>query len=140
MKPIDVKSELSNYRKAFGLVRDEMKKKITPDEAMWSTEQLVPQGEVQAGWGARMELPEELPNYADERVTGDPAMDAQNFEAYLAEHPFAQQEGEKLVKYVEELSKMVQDPNNPMTIEEAMAEYTSAFEQSYDKYNKGGAQ
>ena len=139
MEPINIKSELSNYRKAFGLVRNEVKKEKNPDSSLWSMEQVVPQGEVMAGWGSRMELPEELPNFSDERVTGDANMDAQNFQAYLEEHPFAQKEGEKLLGMVEELSKMVQDPENPMTMEEAMAEYTRAFEQSYDQFNQGGA-
>lgn len=140
MEPIDLKTELSNYRKAYGLVREEMKKEKNPDAAVWSQEQVIPQNNVQAAWGARLEMPEELPNFADDRVTGDEMMDAQNFEGYLAQHPFAQQEGEKLMGFVEELASMVQDPNNPMTMEQAMAEYTSTFEQAYDKYNRGGAQ
>lgn len=138
MEPINIKSELSNYRKAFGLVREEVKKDKNPDAGLWSMEQVVPEGDVQAGWGSRIEMPEELPNFADERVSGDEAMDAQNFEAYLQEHPFAQQEGEELLSMVEDLSKMVQDPENPMTLDEAMREYTLAFGQKYDQFNQGG--
>lgn len=138
MEPINIRAELSNYRKAYGLVRDEAKKEKEPDSGLWSVEQVVPQGDVQAGWGARMELPEELPDFRDDRVSGDEAMDAQQFEQYLGQHPFAQQEGEEMMAMVEELSKMVQDPENPMTLDEAMAEYTKMFEGKYDTWNQGG--
>ncbi|MGL5964465.1 MAG: hypothetical protein ACRCZ2_08755 [Fusobacteriaceae bacterium] len=138
MEPINIKSELSNYRKAYGLVREDVKKDKNPNEAIWSQEQVIPEGNVQPAWGARMELPEELPTYSDERVSGDPAVDAQAFEEYLGQHPFAQEKGEDLLKMVEELSKMVQDPSNPMTLEDAMAEYTSTFKQGFDEYSKGG--
>lgn len=140
MEPINIRAELSNYRKAYGLVRDEMKKEKNPDAALWSQDQVIPTGEVQAGWGARMEMPEELPDFRDERVTGDEAMDAQNFQAYMQEHPFAQQEGDKLADMVEELAKMVQDPENPMTLDEAIQEYTQTFEQAYGNWERGGSE
>lgn len=139
MEPINIKSELSNYRKAFGLVRDEAKKEKNPDAGIWSMDQVIPQGEVMPAWGSRIELPEELPDFRDERVSGDEAMDAAEFEGYLQQHPFAQEEGEDMMAQVEELAKMVQDPENPMTLEEATAEYTRMFEQKYDKWNQGGA-
>lgn len=139
MEPIDIKSELSNYRKAFGLVREDIKKEKNPDAGLWSMDQVVPQGEVMPAWGSRIEMPEELPDFRDERVSGDAGIDAQEFEAYLQQHPFAQQEGEEMMAQVEELAKMVQDPENPMTLEEATAEYTRMFEQKYDKWNQGGA-
>lgn len=138
MEPINIKQELSNYRKAYGLVQNEAKKEKNPDAALWSQEQVIPQQEVQAGWGSRMELPEELPNFYDERVTGDEQMDMQNFEGYLAQHPLATEQGEGLLKMVEELSQMVQDPENPMTLDDAMAEYTRKFASAYEEFERGG--
>ncbi|MGL5581052.1 MAG: hypothetical protein ACRDCE_08835 [Cetobacterium sp.] len=140
MPPVNVQAELSNYRKAYGLVQNELKKEKNPDQAIWSPEQLVQQGGTMAAWGSRMEMPEELPNYFDDRSTGDPVMDEQNFQAYLAEHPLSTEKGDELIEMVKNLSEMVKDPENPMTLEDAMAEYTQRFTKAYEDWEKGGQQ
>lgn len=138
--PINIQAELANYRKAYGLVENELKKKTNPDQAIWSNEQLVPGMAVSPAWGSRMELPEEAPNYFDERVSGDPIQDEQAFEQYLGEHPFSTGKGDELIDMIKELSDMVKDPDNPMTMEQAMAEYTARFSKAYDEWEQGGQQ
>lgn len=140
---MDINAMLSEYRKGFGLVREGVKKEATAapvqgPQSHWDTALTIPQGNVSPGWGARVELPEELPDYRDERDVGDAAMNQANFQQYIGEHPFAVSKGDEIADMIEELSQMVQDPENPLTYEDAERMYTEKFTKMYEGWEMGG--
>lgn len=137
------REELNKYRKSYGLVRDNIKQKeeaaAANADSAWAPQTNIPDGEIAPAWGARVDLPEELPNYMDDRVSGNQEIDTESFKAYMSEHPFAQQQGDKVADLVEELSKMVQDPENPMSFEEAQSIYAQEFDKLYSGWEQGGS-
>ncbi|MGL5583749.1 MAG: hypothetical protein ACRDCE_22780 [Cetobacterium sp.] len=139
---MDINAMLSDYRKGFGLVREGANKAqeatVQGSQSHWDTALSIPQGNVQPGWGNRVELPEELPDFYDERDVKDPAMNQENFKAYIGEHPFAIQKGQQIEDMIRELSEMVQDPENPITYEDAERMYTEEFTKMYEGWEMGG--
>lgn len=129
-------SMLSDYRKAFGLVREEEKQNNKKND-IWGGAFEVPKGDVGPAWGSRIEMPEELPNYRDDRDSGDPEINKREYEAYMSSHPFVQQYGPKLEKMVSELAEMTKDPKNSMTIEEAQATFLKYFGKMADAWESG---
>lgn len=137
------REELNEYRKAYGLVQQNVSAKMggSQEQDPWSVQQQpqIPDGYVAPAWGDRIELPEEIPTFVDDRFTGNDEQDMADFQQYMNEHPFVQQEGAKLEQFTKELSDMVKDPNNPMTLEEAVKIYTQQFSAAYDEWNYGGS-
>lgn len=140
---MDINAMLKEYRMGFGLVREGGAKEAAAANpaggSQWDTALTLPTGDVKPGWGARIEMPEELPSFQDERDQGDPAINQENFKAYLQEHPFAMQKGGDIEELIKELSSMVQDEENPLTYEDAERIYTEEFSKMYGDWEMGGA-
>lgn len=136
-KKLSARDELNEYRKAFGLVRGDMKQEMNPEIDVWGARLNVPEGKVGPAWGGRLSLPEEMPDFHDSRIYGNKEIDQKNFEAYMYEHPFTQQYGERIRDLAYELQQMVNDPENPMTLQEAEQAYTVEFGKLMEKFNSG---
>lgn len=136
-KKLSAREELNEYRKAFGLVRGDMKQELNPEMDVWGARLNVPEGKVSPAWGGRLALPEEMPDFRDSRIYGNPEIDQQNFEAYMYEHPFTQRYGERIRDLAYELQQMAHDPENPMSQQEAEQEFTVAFGKMLDEFENG---
>lgn len=143
---MDFKTELAQMRQRFAQSEAQIKQEVKGEavepampESIWADEIEMPTP------GMGMQSPEvfsgevEMPNVltdTDGRFTGDPEQDNMAFQQYMMEDPMMKQYGPEMEALLEEIVEQVNDPENPLTEEEAQKLFLEMMEEQFGQYFK----
>lgn len=133
--------QLQQYRKAYGLQREDMKAPVDEEpqkpELVWAEdiEVPVPQDPMASPvMTGDIEMPQEVLKSKDDRVSDNEEDNKFNFMEYMNADPVAQQHLPQMEALLNEVVSQMLDPENPMSKEEAERVFVRAMEENFRKY------
>lgn len=141
---MDFSSTLAGFRQQYSQNRAKYKQEasqpeaveVTQPEAMWADEVQMPMAgapSMDTFSTGDVDVPTVLTDL-DDRFTGDPEVDKQAFMELLQSDPTVQQYGPEMEALLEEIMAQMQDPENPMTAEEAQRTFVQMMNEQFGQY------
>lgn len=143
---MDFKQELAQFRQSFAQREAQIKQEVrgdavpadsmTPD-AIWGDEIDMPtQGygiPTPEAFAGDIEVPDVLTD-RDDRWGDDDEMNSQAFQEYMANDPMMVEHGDAMEALLDEVIAQAQDPENPMTPEEAQQVLIEMMTEQFGRY------
>lgn len=141
---MDFSSALAGFRQQYSQNRAKYKQESaqpeaveeTQPDAVWADDVQMPTAggpSMETFAGGDVDVPTVLTDL-DDRLTGDPETDKQAFMDFMQNDPLIAQHGPEMEALLEEIMAQMQDPENPMTPEEAQSVFVQMMTEQFGQY------